>query len=88
MPWALPLMALLARDVRVYQLMRWAPLVIALLVTSILVYQLASGNVLHRGWRVWYRRSEDPKAYWTILLIQTALALVVLTSCVYKFFTR
>ena len=68
--------------------MLWAPVGMAVLVTSVLVYQLASGIVLNRGWRVWYRRSDDPKAYWTILLTQAGLALLILTSWTYKFLAR
>ena len=88
MPGALFLMAILARDLRYYHAVRWAALLMALLIISILVYQLTSGIVLNRWWGVGHRRSEDPKAYWTTLLIQAGLALVILTSWAYKFFTR
>ena len=51
------------------------PAVIWLLMAGAVIVQVAYGVVLDRAWRPWYRRSENPIGFWSVIAIQTVLLL-------------
>jgi hypothetical protein len=51
------------------------PFVVFLFFLLIVLYQLFSGKVLSWSWNVWATRENRPRAYWTVLAIESIFVL-------------
>ena len=52
------------------------PLVVCLILLAIVVYQFATSKLINLTWGVWLNRVDRPAAYWSVLSIEAAVALL------------
>jgi hypothetical protein len=50
---------------------------------AIIVWQLATGKLLSRSWGIWTTRDENPRLFWGIIAVQSAMMLVFYAWTVY-----
>ncbi|HEX8913316.1 MAG TPA: hypothetical protein VF796_13225 [Humisphaera sp.] len=48
-----------------------------LVMVTLIAWQIGTGNVLGGDWRVWFRRSERPVMFWSVVAFQTLAAVLV-----------
>ncbi len=52
------------------------PFVVFGFLLVVVLYQLISGDILNLSWDVWLTRSKRPSAFWAVLSVEAALALL------------
>lgn len=55
-------------------------LVFALALAGLVLGQLITGKALDRSWRPAIAREDNPRMYWFIVLLQSALLIVILLT--------
>jgi hypothetical protein len=48
-----------------------------LVMVALVVAQAVCGVVLGGNWRPWYRKSENPRGFWTVIAIQSVMLLAL-----------
>jgi hypothetical protein len=48
-----------------------------MLIGAIILAQVISGEFIGGDWRIWYRRKQNPRKFWMMIAIQTAMWLAI-----------
>ena len=52
------------------------------------IWEIATGRIRARNWRDWITRQENPKLFWTIIMVRFAFVLVSLGFTIYLLVTK
>lgn len=52
------------------------PTVVFILLLGLVLYQFITGRLLNMKWGTWIARKDRPAMYWTLLLIEAAVAIL------------
>jgi H+/Cl- antiporter ClcA len=67
--------------------MEFVPWIFWLAMVGLVIGQVVCGVVLGHNWRPWYRRSDDPRRFWTVIAVQTLMLVAIGSLWAFIFLT-